>query len=294
MMRAAIDLGTNTCLLLILSDEGQILHDESRTVRLGEGLANSGQFSAEAMDRTIQALRDYSSILKKNSVALERVVAVSTASGRNARNAAEFFKTVKDESGLSFRILSGKEEALATFLGADPGDDDCVIDIGGGSTEIVTESSLVSLDIGSVNLTERFLLSDPVTDQEFWSLEEFAEFRLAEALNKFTQPSSSCIAVAGTATTLAAIQLGLPQFDRGAIDSVVLTVGDLHRWVEDLKWRSVEERKKIPGMEPSRASVILAGAMILWKFMSVSKVPALRVSTRGLRFGVLHEKFVTS
>lgn len=292
--RAAIDLGTNTCLLLILAPDGAILHDESNTVRLGEDLSRTGVFSEAAMQRTLATLRNYAGTLDRHGIPCSDVVAVSTASGRNAKNAAQFFQKVKSEAGLSFRILSGDEEALATFLGADPGPNDCVIDIGGGSTEVVTGSHAISIAMGSVNLTERFLKSDPVTDQEFWQLEDKVDELLVDAMKRFDPLPKHGIAVAGTATTLASLQLALPKFDRTQIDAMHLSVGDLHRWVEDLKWRTNSEREKLPGMEASRAPVILAGAVILWRFLAVAKIPSIRVSTRGLRFGVLHKKFVTA
>jgi exopolyphosphatase/guanosine-5'-triphosphate,3'-diphosphate pyrophosphatase len=165
-----------------------------------------------------------------------------------------------------------------------------VIDIGGGSTEFMAISGGKSLDIGSVRFTERFLKSDPVSDDEFWAAQDAIDLEL-QKLSPWRSSLGSevtLVAVAGTATTLAAWHLGLEHFDAARIDGQVLTRGDVHRMVEELKWRTVEERKKLTGVEAPRADVLLAGAMILWRSMEVLNFSACQVSTRGLRFGVLN------
>jgi len=207
-----------------------------------------------------------------------------------APNAADFFTRIKNELGFQFRVLSGDEEAKATFLGAVlPGFEPsriAVMDIGGGSTEIVQIDGGQSLNIGAVRMTERFLKSDPITDQEFWNCESAIDEELMK-LKSMISPSKQFVAVAGTAVTLAMIQLGLQNFDRNLIDGFVLTRGDAHRIVEELKWRSVQERRVMPGMEPKRADVILAGALIFWRAMEVLGFSNVVISTRGLRYGVL-------
>jgi exopolyphosphatase/guanosine-5'-triphosphate,3'-diphosphate pyrophosphatase len=143
--------------------------------------------------------------------------------------------------------------------------------------------------VGSVRFTERFLKSNPVTDDEFWHCQEAID----EALKSFStwrnkQPEiSQLIGVAGTATTLAAWHLDLKEFDPTRVDGATLTRGDVHRMVEELKWRTVEERRKLPCMEPLRADVLLAGAMILWRIMELYDFKECQVSTRGLRYGLI-------
>ena len=145
-----------------------------------------------------------------------------------------------------------------------------------------------SLDVGSVRFTERYLKSDPVTDDEFWSAQRAADQEIEKLLTWRTQyKTPKLLAVAGTATTLAQYFLESPQFNAEKIDGTILSRGDIHRMVEELKWRTVSERKKLPGIDEGRADVLLAGALILWRAMEILQFPDCLVSTRGLRFGIL-------
>lgn len=294
MIRSSIDLGTNTCLMLVV--EGDVEHpvaDYSTIVRLGQGVDQTRKLRPDAIDRTLQCLRDYAVNLRAHGGKPEETICVSTATARDAQNGAEFFERVLRETGFGFKVISGDEEARLTFLGALlPGiapERAAVLDIGGGSTELIARGGGKSLDVGSVRFTERFLRSDPVTDDEFWACQE----RIDEMLGTMRDWRSrlprdtQLVAVAGTATTLAAWQLGLPHFDAQRIDELTLTRGDVHRMVEELKWRTVEERRGIDSMEAKRADVILAGALILWRVLERLDFAETRVSTRGLRYGVL-------
>ena len=301
MKKASIDLGTNTCLLLV-KDEETVLHDESTIVRLGQGVDQSKELHPEAMVRAKTCLQKYSEIAKKLGVNPSDIFAVGTASSRDAKNSASFYDSIEKEFGIRFRILSGDEEAKATFLGAAlPGiqvSKMVVMDIGGGSTELVSlpknADSIFgeSLNIGAVRMTERFLKSDPSTDEEFWKCESAIDEALQsmkpwrDALNAKLSGSPILVAVAGTAVTLGMLQLGLLDFDRAQIDGMKITRGDAHRLVEELKWRTVSERQAMPGMEPKRADVILAGALIFWRAMETLDFKEAIISTRGLRYGV--------
>ncbi len=291
--RASIDLGTNTCLLLVMEDE-KILHDESNVVRLGQGVDQNKKLHPEAMERTFQCLQKYAEIVRRFGLEPSQVVAVGTAQARDAENAADFFTKIKKEIGFQFKVLSGDEEARCTFIGAAlPGMDISkmmVMDIGGGSTEIVQAAGGKSLNIGAVRMTERFLKSDPVTDEEFWQCEAAIDESLQEMKSRISS-SHIFVAVAGTAVTLAMLQLGLQDFDRNKIDGFILTRGDAHRIVEELKWRSITERQNMIGMEPKRADVILAGALIFWRTMEVLGFEKVVISTRGLRYGALKTAF---
>jgi len=307
MKRASIDLGTNTCLLLIKEDapSGEIiLHDESNVVRLGQGVDQTGELNPEAMERTRVCLEKYAGIAKKMGVNTDTILAVGTAQARDAKNAKSFFDSIEKSCGIRFRILSGDEEAKATFLGAAlPGMDPkriVVMDIGGGSTELVAmpdASGVISgesLNIGAVRMTERYLKSDPVTDDEFWNCEDAINQALAKlkpwrlTLETKMRGAPTLVAVAGTAVTLAMLQESLTIYDRLKIDGIKLTQGDAHRLVEELKWRSVSERAAMPGMEAKRADVILAGALIFWRVMEELDFKNVVISTRGLRYGVFN------
>ena len=296
MKQASIDLGTNTCLLLI-QEGARVIHDESNIVRLGQGVDQTRLLAADAMQRTRECLTKYAQILKSNGVEPSSVVAVGTASARDAQNSTEFFSSLQKDLGFQFRTLSGDQEAKATFLGAAVPSMDphrmVVMDIGGGSTELVSINGGKSLNIGAVRLTERHLKSNPVADDEFWKCEDAIDTALEEMMGwRKTLPSDvEFVAVAGSAVTLAMLQLGASEFNQKQIDGFNISRGDAHRIVEELKWRNVDERKRMPGMEVKRADVILAGALIFWRVMEKMDWLNATISTRGLRYGVLNPLF---
>ena len=299
MIRITLDLGTNTCLMLIVEVDPKtskilkVLHDESRIVRLGQGVDQNRKFHPDAMQRALTALLEYSSLVKQLGIDPRSALCVATSQARDAQNSAEFFKEVEHKAGFRFQVISGEDEARLTFLGALlPGmspEHAAVIDIGGGSTEIISLHEKKSIDVGSVRYTERFLHSDPVTDEEFWQCQESIdqELEVFLAWRKSLKQAPQVVAVAGTVTTLAAWYMGLNRFDAQKIDGLTLTRGDIHRMVEELKWRNTQERRRLPCMEPMRADVILAGAMILWRIMELLDLPECVISTRGLRYGAL-------
>jgi exopolyphosphatase / guanosine-5'-triphosphate,3'-diphosphate pyrophosphatase len=298
MLRASIDLGTNTCLLLIAEWDPErkivteVKGDFATIVRLGKGVDQSRELSPVAMERTLTCLKHYAEQVRQAGVNPSDAVCVATSQARDARNGPEFFARVEKETGFRFKVISGDDEARFTFVGGLlPGmraDQTVVIDIGGGSTELMSRSGGQSLDIGSVRFTERFLLSDPVSDEEFWACQEAidAEIQKLAAWRRALSDNVTLLGVAGTATTLAAWHLQLKKFEPAQVDQVTLTRGDVHRMVEELKWRTVGERTALPCVEPGRADVLLAGALILWRAMELLSFPECRVSTRGLRFGV--------
>jgi len=299
MKKAAIDLGTNTCLLLIEGGDQKILTDQATVVRLGEGLDVQKIFSQAAMDRTLECLRRYLLILKKENILPHDVRCVATASARNSNNSKIFFEKIKNDLGLIFQTITGEQEAELTFLGALLPEMDSnstlVLDIGGGSTEFVSSDGKISLNIGSVNLTERFLLSNPVTDKEFWSCQSFIDTEIDNVkikLNKYLKGSKifHLCGVAGTVTALGAWFLRLDYFQAEKIEGLALTVGDVHRMLEELKWRTIDERKQLPSVEEKRADVLLAGTLILWRTMEKLGFSKIYISTRGLRYGVLDSR----
>lgn len=305
VVRSSIDLGTNTCLLLVVRWDDkkreviEVLCDESRIVRLGQGVDQSRKLHPDAKNRTLKALSEYASILQRFGASSRDTVAVATSQARDASDGALFFKDVEDQLGFRFRTISGEDEAKYTFSGSllaqmNPAKT-AVIDIGGGSTEFTIADPATgqtegqSLDIGSVRFTERFLKSDPVTDQEFWMCQEAIDLEIQKlpASLRAQIVTRQLLGVAGTITTLASWFLEQKKFNAEEVSRVSLSRGDVHRMVEELKWRSVEERRAITGIEAQRADVLLAGAMILWRAMEILKIDICRVSPRGLRYGVL-------
>ena len=301
MIRAAIDLGTNTCLLLLAEWDpsnrqiGKVIADYATVVRLGEGVDKNRAFAPVAMERTLTCLKGYVDKARAAGTEPAKATCVATSQARDAANGAEFLARIERETGFHFQIITGDQEAEFTFNGALlPGmapSTTAVIDIGGGSTELMSTQGGQSLDIGSVRFSERHLKSDPVTDQEFWTAQEAIDRELErlKSWRKSLPASVQLLGVAGTVTTLAQWFLEMPKFNASEIDGAKMSRGDVHRQVEELKWRSVEERRKLPGVEEGRADILLAGALILWRTMEVLDFPDCEVSTRGLRFGAMRK-----
>ena len=299
MLKASIDLGTNTCLLLIAEVESgcvnMVLGDYARIIRLGEGVDKTKYLQPEAIERTLKCLDEYRKIISTAGILSGDVICVATSQARDAENGSEFFARVEADLGFVFRVVSGKDEARLSFKGSllpnMEASNHAVVDIGGGSTEFVTVNGGLSIDLGSVRFTERYLRSDPITDEEFSiclkeidnKLEELVDWRSA------TPSDMQMLAVAGTATTLASWHLRLREFDAAEVEKVQLTSVDLHRMVEELKRMTVGERRDQVGIEPKRADVLLAGAMIMWRIMEKLKFQNCNISSRGLRYGVLME-----
>jgi len=297
MLKASIDLGTNTCLLLIAEVESRcvnkVLGDYASIIRLGEGVDKTRYLQPEAIERTLKCLDEYRKIISTAGILSGDVICVATSQARDAENGSEFFARVEADLGFVFRVVSGKDEARLSFKGSllpnMEASNHAVVDIGGGSTEFVTVNGGLSIDLGSVRFTERYLKSDPITDEEFSiclkeidnKLEELVDWRSA------TPSDMQMLAVAGTATTLASWYLRLREFDAAKVEKVQLTSVDLHRMVEELKRMTVGERRDQVGIEPKRADVLLAGAMIMWRIMEKLKFQNCNISSRGLRYGVL-------
>ncbi|MCP5007748.1 MAG: Ppx/GppA family phosphatase [Planctomycetes bacterium] len=296
-MKASIDLGTNTCLLLIAEIEaGQVknvIADYAEIVRLGEKVDQTGMLQSNAMDRAISCLRGYKAILAEAGILPGDVVCVATSQARSAGNSHLFFSKVLRETGFRFKIISASDEARLTFYGSLLAGMDAsryvVVDIGGGSTEFVSVTGGKSLDLGSVRFTERYLTSDPVTDEECSDCITEIDKRLEDLSSwRNTLPDDlEMMAVAGTATTLASWHLAQKKFNADEIELAELKKGDFYLMVNVLRSYTVLGRFELLGIEKGRADVILAGAMILWRTMEKLGFSSSRISARGLRYGVL-------
>ncbi|MDP6924507.1 MAG: Ppx/GppA phosphatase family protein [Candidatus Scalindua sp.] len=297
MLKASIDLGTNTCLMLVAEVESgyvkNVLGDYARIVRLGEGVDKTRCLQSDAIERTLTCLNEYRKTISTAGISPDDVICVATSQARDAENGSEFFAKVEADLGFVFRVVSGMDEALLSFKGSllpnMEASNHAVVDIGGGSTEFVTVNESRSLDLGSVRFTERYLSSDPVIDEEFSVCLNEIDNKLEELIDwRSTIPAKmQMLAVAGTATTLASWHLRLREFNAAEVEKVQLTSGDLLRMVKDLKRMTVKERCDQTGIDPKRADVLLAGAMILWRTMEKLKFPTSNISSRGLRYGVL-------
>lgn len=296
---ASFDLGTNTFLLLLAEiKEGQIMPiDERETiVRLGKGVDAAGNLNEEAMQRGLECLREYRRLTAEHQC--EKIVAVGTSALRQAANRQEFLQRAQNETGIAIHVISGETEARLTYLGAlsnkqELAEPVAIIDIGGGSTEVVigTRDELEhaqSLEIGSVRLTERFLTSDPAQSSEVTALRRQVEEMMQQRwANQDFYKVRSLVGTAGTITTLAAMAQKMRDYDPAQIDRFLLTKKTLRSLAAELAALTLAERKRLPGLPAARADVILAGALILETFMDLYDFDEIIVSHRGLRHGVL-------
>ncbi len=296
---AAIDIGTNTFLLLIAEvDQGRIksLFEMETVVRLGERIHENGVLLEKAMNRGIQTLSQY--LERCRGMEVQKIFAVGTSALREAKNSADFLKRVEGELGLSIEVISGEEEAQLSFLAVardlgETGKTFLVVDIGGGSTEFILGKGdrvwqWTSLPLGSVRFTEQFLKSDPVREEEWQEMEREISKRLIHIPH--AREPLSMVAVGGTATTLASVEQGLEEFAAQKIHHFVLKKEALRNQLFLYRTKTIKERKKIPGLPSTRADVIPAGAAILYLTMGEAQCPSALISCHGVRYGLLYKK----
>ncbi len=300
---AAMDLGTNTALLLVAERrEGtwQPVLERAEITRLGQGVDGTKRLLPEAMERSARMLGEYARQARELGVADGDMAAVSTSAARDAVNGSELTALVREYGNLPLEIISGQEEARLTWKGAiadlnaDDGQPLCVFDIGGGSSELIfgTKRGLEfrrSFDVGSVRMTERFLRSDPPAGDERAALFSHLRALFSEAPRHDVPPLF--VGVAGTVTTLFTLIHGIEPYDAKRVHGARMLLSELTSLVDRLFQLSVAQRKELKGIEPKRADVIAAGGAILQCAMERLGVRELTVSDRGLRWGLLAERF---
>jgi exopolyphosphatase/guanosine-5'-triphosphate,3'-diphosphate pyrophosphatase len=284
---AAIDQGTNTTRLLVADvTDGQV--DEvlrrSTITRLGEGVDARRRLLPLPITRVRNCLADYRRELE--SLGAERSLLVATSAVRDAENGEAFLGEIEWSYGFTTRLLTGEEEGELTLRGVGAVDDaTVVIDIGGGSTELISSRSRVSTDLGSVRLTERFLESDPPTSSE---LEALAG-AIRSVLEEHDLSAGRGIGVAGTVTSLAALDLGLVEYDSERVHGHRLGEDAVQAQLDRLAALPLAERREVLGLEPERAPVIVAGAAILLEVMRHLRLPEIKVSERDILDGAALE-----
>ncbi len=295
MARAAIDIGSNTLLLTVQDDAGNILVDEARVVGLGRGLGDSGSFAKDRMEAADLVLADFARIAIEHGVQPGEVRAVATSGARRAMNAQTWLQRVKRHTALDVRIISGDEEARLAWIGArrdlDVGDDTLlVIDLGGGSTELVLGQGekifgRASLEIGSVRLTEQYLGLGIADSSGLARLRNHVDTQVATI--RLEPGPKTVIGTAGSVTTLAAMALGLERYDSARVHNSHLDREHLAAFTDKLLPMTPDERRAWCVVSPERADYLLAGATILDRVLLAARLPFMVVSDRGLRFGLL-------
>jgi exopolyphosphatase/guanosine-5'-triphosphate,3'-diphosphate pyrophosphatase len=286
---AAVDLGTNSTRLLVADADGDQLEEVARRLtitRLGEGVDERRRLLPVPIARVRNCLSEYRQELE--ALGAERTLCIATSSVRDAENGEAFLGEIEWSYGFTTRLLSGTEEAAMMIGGVTSGrpplDDVLVVDIGGGSTELVVAdngevASATSLDIGCVRVTERFLCSDPPTRPELAAAGAYVRSLLPplEATNG--------IGVAGTVTTLATIDLGDTEYDPARTHGHRLSLASIEAQLDRLAGMTTEERLALPGLEPGRASVIVAGVIVLREVMTAYGLAEIEVSERDVLHG---------
>ena len=299
MRVAVVDIGTNSTRLLVADAGGggvEELDRRSTVTRLGEGVDASGRLGDAPQERVLVALEEYAESIERHGC--EQQLAVMTSAVRDAANGAHFAATVRDRFGLDGRTLSGDEEARLTYLGATAARDRrdatplLVVDIGGGSTELVTGARgemdfHVSTQAGVVRHTERHLHADPPTPEDMDALA-----RDVRALFEAVVPAAvrervrAAVAVAGTATSAAAIDAGIEPYDPTRVEGRVVRVWRLGEISVRLAALPLEERRAVPGLHPDRAPTIVAGTILLAQVLEAFGLDRFEASERDILWGV--------
>jgi exopolyphosphatase/guanosine-5'-triphosphate,3'-diphosphate pyrophosphatase len=298
-----IDIGTNTILCLIAelkSDGGfDVIDDLAEITRLGQGVDRTGQISREGEERSLQVLLRY--LERCRGLNVDAIVAVGTSALRDARNSIEVRERFKAELGFEVRVISGEEEAAYSFLAVQKGlaltgQELLVVDVGGGSTEFIRGnaagvSQAVSIDIGSVRLTEQFLDSDPVRQEECEKMIRVIDQELTRLPDPWLRdgPALTLVGIAGTFTTLSAVERKLLRYAHSEVHGSHLALSEVRRQVALFQGKTLEERKAIAGLDPGRADVILAGSILIERIMVAFHSERVIVSDQGVRYGLLHE-----
>jgi exopolyphosphatase/guanosine-5'-triphosphate,3'-diphosphate pyrophosphatase len=275
---AAIDCGTHSTRLLVARDDGRgqlaTLERRATITRLGAGVASRGRLDPQAVARTLEVLGTYRPVLEDHGV--ERIRVTATSAARDAANRDELFSAIDDVLGVVPELLSGEEEARLSFLGAtaelDPaGGPYLVVDIGGGSTEFAVgrgpddADGVVSVDIGCVRLTEQYLHADPPAPEELSAAISVAEAHLDDVVREVpeTRQAELMVGLAGTVTTVAAVELGLATYDRARIHHFRLTRAAAEDVFRTLATEARSDRIHNPGLEEARVDVIVGGCCVL-------------------------------
>lgn len=296
---AALDCGTNSTRLLVLDDEGAVLARKMRITRLGEGVDATGELAEAAVARTLEVLRAYRTEMDRLGVDRARLAATSAA--RDARNGGAFLAEAEAVTGVPAELLSGEEEGQLSFAGAtrdldQPLGDVLVVDIGGGSTELAVDVGgsvrAHSMQVGCVRLTERFLRDDPPTSAQLASAAEHVDLAIKaarDALPVLAEPRArSVVGLAGTVSTLAALDLHLEHYDEATLHHHWLSLDAIRRWLELLSTESTPARRERIGMAPGREDVIVAGVLVLERVVVGFDAPGCLTSEHDILDGLAH------
>ncbi len=302
MIRAALDIGTNSSLFLLaeVNDHGRIsaLRHEVRTNDLGRGLNDQNELTDDTIELNLRLLREFKQMAEAKGA--PDIIIAGTEALRRAANSSVLLERARNELGLDIRIIPGHEEAALTYLGVTselPNTDHprVVADVGGGSTEIILgrgdqPAQSESLPLGAVSLDRKYINHDPPLPEEIEAIKGYVEKCLAGSLLKRAPHNAEWIICGGTTSALASADLGLADYQPERIAGHRLTQDRVERFVQQFSGSSLEARRAIPGIGRRRAEIILPGALIIRELMKTARIEAYRTSERGLRYGLLLQR----
>jgi exopolyphosphatase/guanosine-5'-triphosphate,3'-diphosphate pyrophosphatase len=319
---ATIDVGTNTVLLLVAERRGDALvpiRERAEITRLGRGVDATGRLDPAAIRDTVAVLVSYAADAR--ALGVSGIACVATSAARDAANGGEFFAAARDQAGLVPEVIPGDEEARLVYVTAwrdfggpgeavhpersgrtaaaeskGPGRPLAVLDVGGGSTEfIVGEGAAprarVSVQIGAVRVTERHVRAHPISAAELAAMREDARRTLEPVGALPPAAGARLVGVAGTVTTLCAVAQALPRYDGEKVHGATLRLAEIDALIARMAALPVAARAALPGMEPKRADVIVGGAVVVSEAMRRAGFAELTVSDRGVRWGLLYDRF---
>ncbi|OPJ55092.1 Ppx/GppA phosphatase family protein [Alkalithermobacter paradoxus] len=302
MKLGAIDIGTNSMRLLIAEYvEGKFFDRQKyiNTTRIGQGVDENGYISKDAIDRNIDALKEFVNIAKEEKC--ERIWAIGTSALRDSKNKDEFLDRAYKEANIKVEVITGEEEANLGFIGTIKGinedKDILVLDIGGGSTEFIFGDSkegikfLKSEDVGALRMTEKFLKIDPIDKRELHNLNNYIDKTINNTIKHINEMNiSRLIGIGGTITSLSAINIELETYDMNKIHNSKLTISDIQRILNKLTKLTIDEKKKLKGLQPKRADIITAGTCILMSIMEGLNIQEITISEYDNLEGLICQK----
>lgn len=299
---AAIDIGTNSMRLLIARvKDGKIIESfkDLETTRMGENVDKTGRLSRDAIERNLKALEKFVNIARREGI--DNLSVIATSAVRDAENREEFLHQARRELGVEIQVISGDREAQLGFLGVSQGlkeknEDILVLDIGGGSTEFILGNGsgirhMISLNVGAVRMTEKYIAADPPRLQELEDLKEGVEHIIFPTLVRLKEMKMErVIGIGGTATAIAAVHKELKVYDREKVHHTELNLQEVRNVLQKFMSVPLHERRKIPGLHPKRADVIIAGTIILDRVLTLLEIDALRISEYDNLEGLIFEQ----
>lgn len=299
MAQASVDIGSNSLVFIVVDDAGNTLFEESAIVGLGKGLGDHGRFADGPMSASMRAFTSFAQSANAYGVPPGAIKAIATSAARRASNASDFFGMVQQETGIVVQVIGGLEEARLTWIGSlhklqMPEQRVAVVDLGGGSTEIVlgkssTSTNLTrqSIEMGTVRLMEQFGIADSnrYPPEAIETMRRYIDTLLHDV--NWDDPPAAVVAVAGTATTIGAMQLGLRTWERDAVHGSIVRRSDLVSWHNRLAGSTHVERLEWAAVSPQRADLLLAGTAVLCAVCQRAGVDHLVISDGGIRHGIL-------